>query len=60
MRTTPQKKETETMTMKWGILGPGTIANKFADTITQMSGEGQVLSAVGSRSFEKADAFAKK
>ena len=60
MRTTPQKKETETLTMKWGILGPGTIANKFADTITQMSGEGQVLSAVGSRSFEKADAFAKK
>ena len=44
--------------MRWGILGPGTIAVKFAKTIQAMNEEGQVLAAVASRSLEKAQAFA--
>lgn len=43
--------------MKWGIIGAGTIAKKFADTVNKM--EGESLVAVGSRSLEKAEAFAK-
>jgi len=44
--------------MKWGILATGTIAKKFAGTITQMSAEGEILAAVGSRSAQGAQAFA--
>ena len=44
--------------MKWGILATGNIAGKFAGTIKAMADEGEVLSAVGSRSLEKAEAFA--
>lgn len=44
--------------MKWGIIGAGTIAKKFADTVSRM--EGESLVAVGSRSIEKAEAFAKE
>lgn len=46
--------------MKWGILATGTIAKKFADTITQMSSEGESLAAVGSRTLSGAEAFAQK
>ena len=45
--------------MKWGIIGTGSIARKFAATIHQMEGEGQSMQAVASRTQEAADAFAK-
>lgn len=44
--------------MKWGIIGTGEIARKFADTINAMHNEGQSLLAVASRSPETASAFA--
>lgn len=43
--------------MKWGIIGTGVIAQKFAETIASMNGEGERLIAVASRTFEKAEAF---
>ena len=42
----------------WGILGAGAIANAFADGV--MRSETGKLVAVGSRTQEKADAFAEK
>lgn len=45
--------------MKWGILATGTIATKFAKTISDMAAEGERAVAVGSRSLEKAKDFAK-
>ncbi len=42
--------------IRWGILGTGSIAHKFAKGL--QSAEGAVLYAVGSRSREKADSFA--
>lgn len=36
--------------MKWGILATGSIAKKFASTLRQMEGSGELLTAVGSRS----------
>lgn len=46
--------------MNWGILATGSIANKFASTITQMESEGERLAAVGSRRAESAKAFAEQ
>ena len=43
-------------TIHWGILGPGTIAKQFATGLQAVSGA--KLLSVGSRSQEKADAFA--
>jgi predicted dehydrogenase len=43
---------------KWGIIGPGSIANQFAEAlITSENGE---LHGVASRSFERGEAFAKQ
>ena len=44
--------------LKWGILGPGRIAEKLAVAIQQS--EGAELYAVGSRSLDKAANFAKR
>lgn len=44
--------------MKWGIIGTGVIAKKFAATVAAMQAEGDVVVAVASRSQESADAFA--
>jgi predicted dehydrogenase len=41
--------------IKWGIIGPGKIANKFASDL--MLSNNAVLQAVASRDFEKARAF---
>ena len=41
--------------MKWGILATGTIARKFAQTVSRMDGETPY--AVGSRNAERAHAF---
>ena len=43
---------------KWGILGPGKIAGKFAEDLSQV--ENAVLYAVGSRSQSRAEEFARK
>ena len=43
--------------MKWGIIGTGVIAKKFAATILQMQNEGEELIAVSSRTLEKAETF---
>ena len=43
--------------MKWGILATGNIAQKFASTLKQMEGEGEILTAAGSRRAESAAAF---
>jgi predicted dehydrogenase len=43
---------------KWGIIGPGKIAQKFADALKNV--EGAVLYAVASRSEDSAKAFAEK
>ncbi len=45
-------------TIQWGILGPGSISHQFATGL--QSTRGAKLLAVGSRSQEKADAFADK
>lgn len=45
-------------TIHWGILGPGSIAHQFATGLQSVGGA--KLLAVGSRSQEKADAFADK
>ena len=44
--------------LRWGILSTGTIAVKFANTLTQMKDEA-ILAAVASRTIEKAETFAK-
>ena len=46
--------------MKWGILATGNIAKKFASTLRQMEGSGELLTAVGSRSQASAQAFAEE
>ncbi len=43
---------------KWGILGPGNIAHKFADGLQAI--DDAEIYAVGSRSQERADAFGEK
>ena len=45
-------------TIRWGIAGPGTIANKFAKAVKQI--EGAALAAVASRSLDKSREFAEK
>lgn len=45
--------------MNWGIMATGTIAAKFAETVNGMKGEDR-LAACGSRTREKAEAFAKE
>lgn len=42
--------------LNWAILGPGAIANDFAEAIIQVNGS---VYAVGARNLEKAKAFAK-
>jgi predicted dehydrogenase len=44
--------------VRWGILGPGGIAESFAADLTGV--EGAELAAVGSRSLENATSFAKR
>ena len=44
--------------IRWGIVGPGDIANKFAHAVKNV--DGAVVSAVASRSMEKGEEFAKK
>ena len=39
--------------MKWGILAPGTIARKFANTVIGMNDSEETLAAVASRNQEK-------
>ena len=46
--------------MKWGIIGTGVIARKFAGTIARMQPEGESLIAVSSRTLESAEAFQKE
>ncbi len=46
------------MNVRWGIVGPGGIAEKFAVGLSQI--EGGDLVAVGSRSLERATAFAQR
>ena len=46
----------ERAVIRWGIAGPGAIAARFADGMRDVVGGGVV--AVGSRSVERADAFA--
>ncbi len=43
---------------KWGIIGPGHIANKFAKAVKGL--EGMEVHAVASNSLERADIFAKE
>ena len=45
-------------TIRWGIAGPGTIANKFAKAVKNV--EGATLAAVASRSLDKSREFAEK
>lgn len=45
------------MSIKWGIIGPGNIAAKFAEAVKLM--EGTELEAVASRSKERAEVFGK-
>lgn len=43
--------------MKWGIIGTGVIAKKFAGTVKAMAAEGETLIAISSRELSKAQAF---
>jgi len=45
-------------TVRWGILGPGRIARKFALALRES--KGAILAAVGSRSRDRAGAFARE
>lgn len=45
-------------TFKWGIIGPGRIAQRFADGMTAVNDS--EISAIASRSTERAQAFASK
>lgn len=45
--------------IKWGIVGPGMIAARFADALSRLGGEAR-LYAVASRDIEKAKAFGAK
>lgn len=45
-------------TLRWGIAGPGAIASVFATSLTLHTT--QILQAVGSRSAERAEAFAQR
>lgn len=47
-----------TRTYKWGILGPGKIAHRFADAVRNVPGSS--IYAVASRDQERAEAFAAK
>jgi predicted dehydrogenase len=42
--------------VRWGVLGPGGIATRFANAMSRV-GDGEIV-AVGSRSIERADAYA--
>lgn len=42
--------------IRWGILGPGGIAHKFADALKVI--RDAEITAVGSRDLQRADAFA--
>ena len=53
---TCKEEMTMTATFNWGIIGPGKIANKFAEGLKACPGA-RVL-AVASRSMDRADAFA--
>jgi predicted dehydrogenase len=44
------------MTVRWGVAGPGPIADKVMQDLTHVPNA--VLAAVGSRSAERAEAFA--
>ncbi|NQD86838.1 Gfo/Idh/MocA family oxidoreductase [Paenarthrobacter sp. CM16] len=44
--------------LRWGILGPGWIAERFAQSVQAHTG--QVITAVGSRSLSRSKAFAEK
>ncbi len=44
--------------IRWGIVGPGSIAASFAEAMRMVDGGGVV--AVGSRSAERAEAFARR
>ena len=46
--------------MKWGILATGTIAAKFAKTVTEMCSDDEEIVAVGSRDAKSAQEFADK
>lgn len=48
--------------MKWGIIGAGNIANKFAKTVNDMkqNSEDESLIAVAARDLERAQTFAKE
>lgn len=46
------------MSIRWGIIGPGHIAQKFAEDFSEV--ESGVLSAVSSRSIDRAREFAQK
>lgn len=52
------KNQSQLKKIKWGIIGLGNIASKFASDLLTI--EDAELYAVGSRSQEKADAFAEK
>ena len=43
--------------MKWGIIGTGGIARKFATTVNQMEAEGESFVGVASRTLPSAEAF---
>lgn len=49
---------TTVTTLRWGILGPGNIAKKFASSFSEVK-HGRLV-AVGSRTLDKAQAFAKE
>ncbi|MCH7589053.1 MAG: Gfo/Idh/MocA family oxidoreductase [Chloroflexi bacterium] len=48
----------ENKPFRWGIIGPGRIARKFADALTVV--DGGILYAVASRELERARAFSNK
>ncbi len=47
------------MKLKWGILGPGKIAHKFADDL-QLNKDQHVIQSVASRSIDRAKSFSEK
>lgn len=51
-------KDSQLSKYKWGIIGPGSIANQFAEALTHS--ENGELYGVASRNYERGEAFAKQ
>ena len=58
LRLPPMPDPFKVTSLRWGIVGPGEIADRFVSSVQRFTG--QRIVAVASRKFDRASAFAKK